>query len=111
MSGAGMPVTSENDFESVIGELESLLKRQLDLARKGNIGEVETLAGRAGELIEQVSQSRYLSQPRFEARRSAVQQLYGEIALAVSAQMDEVSNALGKIHKGRKTITLYRENI
>lgn len=110
MSGPNA-ATEEKDFESAISELESLLEQQLVLARKGSIGEVEKLAGRAGELVEQVSQSQYLSHPRFELRRSAVQQLYGEIALAVSAQMDDVSKAIGKIHKGKKTITLYRENI
>jgi len=111
MKGTCTTISNEVQFKSVIDELEVLLRHELELARKGNIAEVEILAKKAHELIEQIAESKYFAGPHFEEHRKVLEQLYGDVCLALSAQMNDVSQELGKVYKGKKTVTLYRDNI
>jgi hypothetical protein len=111
MKGTCTAISNEAQFKSAVDQLEVLLRRQLDLARKGNIAEVNTLAKKAHELVEQISESKSLAGPQFEEHRKRLKQLYGDVCLSLSAQMNDVSQALGRVYKGKKTVTLYRDNI
>ncbi len=111
MKGTSAAISDEAQFKSAIDKLEELLRRQLDLARKGDITQVEVLAEKTHELLEQIAKSGFLAGSQFEERRERLEQLYGRICLALSAHMDEVSQALGRVYKGKKTMTLYRDNI
>ncbi len=111
MKNTDTAISNEVQFKSAVDELEELLREQLDLARKGSISEVEILAGKAHKLVERVSESKFFAEPQFEERHKGLEQLYGQICLALSAQMDDVSQALARIYKGKKTITSYRDNI
>lgn len=111
MKNTDAAVSGELQFKAVIDELEALLRQQLELARRGNITEVEAFAEKTGELVERLSQSKFLAGPLFEERRKGLQELYGQMCLALSAQMDDVSQALGRIRKGKKTVMLYRDSI
>ncbi len=111
MKSVGTVITDEAKFESTAERLESLLKRQLALARKGNIAEMEVLAKKAHDLVEQISGSEFLAKPQFKQRRERLEQIYGDLCLALSLQMNDVSQALGRIHKGKRIMMLYRDNI
>lgn len=103
--------TDNERFISTIEQLKSLLRQQLMLARKGDITEMETLAKKANVLVEQISGTKFLKEPQFRQRRRELEQLYSDLLLTLSSQMNEVSQTLGKIYKGRKTVTLYRDNV
>jgi hypothetical protein len=111
MKGIESTVSDETRFESTISQLERLLRCQLALARKGNIAEMEELAKKANGLVEQISGTKFFKEPQFRQRRRELEQLYSDLLLTLSSQMNEVSQALGKIYKGRKTVTLYRDNV
>jgi hypothetical protein len=111
MKNTDAAISNEVQFKLAVDQLEALLREQLDLARKGNISEVEILAGKARELVEQISESKFFAEPQFEERHRGLEQLYGRICLALSAQMDDVSQMLDRIYKGKKAITSYRDNI
>jgi len=104
-------ITDEERFISTTEHLEALLRQQLTLARKGNIAEMEILLKKANVLIEQISRSKFLGEPQFKQCRRKLEQLYSDLFLTLSLQMNEVSQALGKIYKGKKTVTLYRDNV
>jgi hypothetical protein len=111
MKNTDADVSNEAQFESAFDRLEKLLREQLELARRGNISEVEVRAGRARELVERISGSEYFAKPQFQERRKGLERLYSQICLALSAQMDDVSQALGRIYKGRRTMMLYRDSV
>ena len=111
MSGSGSVISNELEFKAIIDELEELLKQQLGYAQKGDIAELELLAVKANGLVECMSESQFINEPRFAKRRGQLQELYGQICLALSAQMDDVSQSLGRIYKGKKTVSLYRDNL
>ena len=103
--------TDREGFISKAGQLESLLREQLTLARRGNIAKIEILAKRSKDLVEQIGDSKFLKEPQFRQRRRKLEDLYSELCLALSSQMNDVSQELGKIYKGKKTVTLYRDNV
>lgn len=111
MKSTDTAISKETHFKSVVNQLEVLLRRQLELARKGNITEMEILAQKSHELIEQITELKFLAEPQFEERRKELEQLYGDICLALSSQMNDVSQTLSKIYKGKKTVALYRNNV
>jgi hypothetical protein len=101
----------EERFISTTEQLEALLRQQLTLAQKGNIAEMEELAKKANVLVEQISGLKFLKEPKFKQRCRELEQLYNDLFLTLSSQMNEVSQSLGKIYKGKKTVTLYRDNV
>jgi hypothetical protein len=111
MKGIKTATTDEEQFASITEQLEAQLRRQLTLARKGNIAEMEILAEEANVLVEQISGSKFLQEPQFKKCRKEIEQLYNDLFLTLSSQMNEVSQSLGKIYKGKKTVTLYRDNV
>jgi hypothetical protein len=111
MKNTDTPISNEMQLKSAVDELEELLREQLGLARKGNINEMEILADKTHKLIKQISESKFIAGRQFKERRNNLERLYSQICLALSVQMDDVSQALDKIYRGKKTITLYRDNI
>jgi hypothetical protein len=111
MTDENVSISNAQRFNTAVDELEELLREQLKLARQGDPTEVETLAERTGGLIERLSKSEFFREPLFEKRRRKLQELYEQVCLVLSAQMEEVSQSLGRIGKGKKTITLYRNNM
>jgi hypothetical protein len=98
-------------FVSTVEQLEALLRRQLTLAQKGNIAEMEILAEKAKDLVGQISKSKFLAKPQFKQRRERLKQIYSDLCLVLSSQMNDVSQALRGIRKGKKIMMLYRDNI
>ena len=66
---------------------------------------------KTNDLVRQISGSKFLAEPQFKQHRNRLEQLYSDLCLALSSQMNEITQALGKIYKGKKTVTLYRDNV
>lgn len=111
MTTATIDITNENEFKSAAERLESLLEEQLELIRRGNIDEVEVIAGETQNLVELISGSRHFDELWFKANRERLRRLYNKICLTLSAQMKDVSQSLSKVNKGKKTVGLYRDNM
>lgn len=95
----------------LLDQLEKLLNRQTVLAHKGNIAELEVLALQADSVVKQIRNSKILESPEFQQRRNKLKTLYQACGLALSAEKAEIGRELKKIHKNKKTINVYRNNI
>ena len=95
----------------LLDQLEKLLNRQTVLAYKGNIAELEVLALQADSVVKQISNSKILESPEFQQRRNKLKTLYQACGLALSAEKAEIGRELKKIHKNKKTLNVYRNNI
>jgi len=113
---------STNNSEVVIGnnkihlldELQTLLEKQVEMARQGNIKDVDVLSKQAGSLVEKIAQTGILdpADPAFdEVRREQLQKLYEDLCLAITAQKAGVGEELSRVRKGKKTIQTYRRHI
>ncbi|MHC4637935.1 MAG: hypothetical protein ACYTBV_10600 [Planctomycetota bacterium] len=95
----------------LLDELEKLLNRQTVLAHKGNVAELEALALQADSVVKQISNSKILESSEFQQRRNKLKTLYQACGLALTAEKVEIGRELKKIHKNKKTINVYRNNI
>jgi len=97
----------------LLDELQSLLEKQIELARQGNPAgkQVELLSEQAGHLVGKIAQARTLELPESKNRREQLQKLYEGLCLVLTAQKADMTAKLSQIRKGKKTIGTYRANI
>ena len=106
-------VTNENQVH-LLDELQTLLEKQVELARQGNIREVEVLSKQAGSLVEKIIQTGTHDCPEAVLKaeqREQLGKLYEDLCLAISAQKAGVCTELKQVRKGKKTIQAYRSHI
>jgi len=104
---------SKDKQTSMLDELLSLLKRQLELARQGNsTGEqIEVLCRQADCLVKEITQAGILEQPEFEYQKKKLKKSYEDLHLALTAQKVDISERLTQVRRGRKIVETYRSNI
>ncbi len=68
----------------LLDELQSLLEKQIELARKSNINEIEVLSEQAGSLMGKITRSRILESAEFRSRREQLRKLYQNLCLALT---------------------------
>lgn len=103
-------VTAEH-IPAVLGELESLLLRQAELARQGHLREVETLAKQASELVERMDKSGVFESSEFVRRRGDFERIYTNLCLGFGAERAKIGEQLFRVRKGMKTVSTYRRNM
>jgi translation initiation factor IF-2 len=111
----GVPQTHSFAFGGpLLDELQTLLEKQMELARQGNIREVEVLSKKAGSLVEKIIQTGTPDRPETlltGQQRRQLGKLYEDLCLAISAQKAGVCTELKQVRKGKKTIQAYRSHI
>jgi len=93
-----------------LGVFKNLLERQIDLARLGNISEVEVLVRHTSTLVETLAETGLFDSTEYKLRHAEFQALYDRLSLILNAQKFETLEQLGRIRKGRKTVGAYRMN-
>jgi len=92
-------------------ELQSLLEKQIELARQGNINEIEVLSKQASSLVSKIARSGVLESSEFKSQREQMRKLYQDLCLTLAAQQAETAKELSRVRKGKKTIEAYRSNL
>ena len=95
----------------LLDDLQSLLEKQMELARQGNISGVEVLGKQANSLVGKIAQTRILELREFKNRREQLQKLYDSLLLAITAHRAEAAGELSRVRRGKRTIETYRSNI
>jgi len=106
-------VTGDNR-KHLLDKLQTLLEKQIELARQGNIREVEVLSEQAGSLVEKIARAG-IPDPAdnvFNGRRQEqLRKLYENLCLTITARKADVSEKLSQVRKGKKTIQTYLSHI
>ncbi len=95
----------------LLDELQSLLEKQIELARQGNINEIEVLSKQASSLVGKITRSGVLESSEFKSQHEQLRKLYQDLCLALTTQQVETAEELSRVRKGKKTIETYRSNI
>ena len=95
----------------LLDELQNLLEKQIELARQGNINEIEVLSKQASSLVGKIARSGLVESSESKSQREQLRKLYQDLCLALTAQQAETSEELSRVRKGKKTIATYRDNI
>ena len=113
MSTNNTDVIGDNQIH-LLDELQTLLEKQVEMAKQGNIRDVELLSKQADSLVEQIAQTGILdaANPAFNGgQRERLRKLYEDLCLAITAQKAGVREELSRVRKGKKTVRAYRSHI
>lgn len=113
MSDNNSEETGDNP-KHLLDELQTLLEKQVEMARQANIRDLEALSKQAGSLSEKIAQAGILgpADPVFnKGRREKLQKLYEKLCLAITDQKAGIREELSRVRKGKKTILTYRSHI
>ena len=100
-----------NEQINLLDELQILLEKQIELARQGNINEIEVLSKQASSLVRKIARSGVLESSEYKSQREQLRKLYYDLCLVLTAQQAETTKELSRVRKGKKTIAAYRGNI
>lgn len=98
-------------FASELDDLQSLLEKQIEQGRRGNITAVEALGKQADTLVGRIAKRENLESGEFKSRRARLQKLYEELCLAVTAQKNDTSERLVRVRRGKRMVETYRSSI
>ena len=94
------------DGEKLLTELQTLLEKQVSLARNGKTEEVSSLIARVGELLAELSARPSLL--RDNKQCECIRRLYKELCLMFTAQKSELAERLKKMPTGKNSLRAYR---
>jgi len=95
----------------MLDELETLLQKQIELARQGSFGDLESIGTQTSRLVEKIVATGFLESDEFKNRRLHLQKLYEDLRRTIAVRKADVEDDLNRIRRGRKTIGVYRNNI
>jgi hypothetical protein len=95
----------------LLGELERLLEKQIELGRRGGLAGLEQLAGLCEPLVAKITAAGLLEKSEHKDQRERLAKLYRDLQLLLSTQKDAAAEQLKSIRKGKKTLAIYRGNV
>lgn len=104
-----LSVLSDEQAVQMAGYVEDLLSRQIERLRKYDLDGAMRLAEEAQPMVERLSQGKEMNRPALQPLRPRLEGLYKELCLVIAAQRHEVSDKLGQIRTGLKTLGTYAE--
>lgn len=100
-----------NRETKLIDDLESLLKKQIALARGNNLSAVEALTERVSSVAAEIAGSGVCQRGEFAERRRRLKDLNDKLCLIIAAEKAGTGEQLKQIRKGRKMLRVYRNNL
>ena len=94
----------------LLDNLQSLLEKQIEMARRSNFRCVEALAEQADSVIEKIVKINPFGQPELDGQRKQLVKLYKKLELILAAGKDSVGRQLRQMGNVRKTFKAYRNN-
>ena len=91
----------------LLDNLQSLLEKQIEMARRSNLRRVEALAEQADSVVEKIVKTKAFEQPRLDGRRELLTKLYKKLELILAAGKDSVGKQLRQVGNVRKTLQAY----
>ena len=93
------------DGEKLLTELQTLLARQVRLAKDGKLQEVSSLAARLEALLAEASSAPSL--PRNGEKAEHIRRLYNELCLILTTEKSDLAGKLEKMQRGKNSLQAY----
>jgi hypothetical protein len=90
--------------------LQSLLEKQIELARKGDYRHVEILAEQAAPAIDKIVKIKPSDQLGFDGQRKLLVKLYEKLQLMLGAEKASVERQQRLVDNAQKTLKAYRNS-
>ncbi len=96
---------------ALMNNLESLLEKQIALARGNNLSAVEALTERVSSVAAEIAGSGVCQRGEFAGRRRRLKDLNDKLCLIIAAEKARTGEQLKQIRKGRKMLRAYRGSV
>ncbi len=93
----------------LLDDLQGLLEKQIETARRSDLRRVEALAGQADSIVARIVKTKAFESPEFDGRREHLTRLYKKLELMLATGKDAVNRQLQRVGSGRKTLQTYRK--
>jgi len=94
----------------LLDNLQSLLEKQIEMARKGNFRRVEALAEQANSVVGEIVKTKVFEQSEFDSQRKHLTKLYKRLELMLASGKDSVRRQLRQVGNVKKTLQVYRNS-
>ena len=94
----------------LLGELENLVGKQIEHARRGSYGKLLQLAGQCETLVAKIKQADLLEKSEHKGNYHRLSKLYKNLHLLLSAQQNAATEQLNRIRKGKKMLCVYQSS-
>lgn len=99
-----------DEHNHLLNNLQSLLEKQIDLARKGNFNGVEVLTEQAGSDIEKLFKKKPIGRSDIKNRSENLLKLYKKLELMLAAEKLTIKKQQEQVDNVRKIISAYRNS-
>ena len=99
-----------DEQKHLLDNLQSLLEKQIEMARKGNYHHVELLVEQAGSVVEKIAKIKSFGRPEFDDRRKHLLELYKKLELMLEAEKASVERQQKQVDNVRKILKAYRNS-
>jgi len=99
-----------DEQKRLLDNLQSLLEKQIELARGSKFRRVEVLAEQAGFIVEEIVKTKAFEHPEFECQRLHLAELYKKLKLILEAGKDSIGKQVRQVGNVRKTLKAYCNN-
>jgi hypothetical protein len=97
-----------SEDSEILDELGSLLVKQLELTRAGNLGELDDLMDRTEELSPLLPEIAARSDEHRKSQLERITDLHRQLGLALAGKKQELRGALRRLHGGQGALHAYR---
>ncbi len=108
MMNTGSVKTGPGEHMRLLDELESLLDRQIAVARRREFDILEELAEESGKIVDKLSRMDVFESAELKERFERLVKSYRIVVLSAAAEKGSLEKQLQQISQGRKTLKAYR---
>ena len=95
----------------LLDNLQSLLEKQIEMARRSDFRGVEVLAERTNSIVAEIGRTKVFEQVGLDDRCKFLARLYKKLALMVAAKKHLLGKQLQQVSEGRRTLQAYRKSV
>lgn len=104
----GEGIVEAKDFESHLNELESLMEREIQLAREEEYDEFMALTATMGPMLKKVTRTRApITNVAFETI-ARIQKRHRELGLLLTSRSDEMAKRMAQMKTGKSMHRAYK---
>jgi hypothetical protein len=101
---------TDNINHQLIDKLHTVLKKQMKMARKGNLMQLEDLTQKADAIVEEIAEASDLEQIKQTNQWKQLEKIYQQLTLILASQKYSIEQQIKQIRNGRKTLQAYKVN-
>lgn len=109
MSADNANIASDKQIH-LLDDLQNLLEKQIEMARRSNFRGVEALARQADSIVDEIIKTKVFEQHELDNERECLAELYKKLELMLAVGKDYLGRQLRQVGNVRKTLDAYRNN-